>query len=78
MQVAYFVNSGSEANDLAVLMARLHTGNYDLVALRNCYHGLSETTMGMMGNSGWRQPVPCVISSGPPIHDLHSFDVLAT
>ncbi len=60
VQVAYFVNSGSEANDLAVLMARLHTGNFDLVALRNCYHGLSETTMGMMGNSGWRQPVPCV------------------
>ncbi|KAK9835443.1 hypothetical protein WJX74_000126 [Apatococcus lobatus] len=59
LKVAYFVNSGSEANDLAVLMARLHTGNYDLVALRNCYHGLSETTMGMMGNSGWKQPVPC-------------------
>ena len=60
VQVAYFVNSGSEANDLAVLMARLHTGNFDLITLRNCYHGLSETTMGMMGNSGWRQPVPCV------------------
>ena len=26
LQVAYFVNSGSEANDMALLMARLHTG----------------------------------------------------
>ena len=51
-------------------MARLHTGNYDLVTLRNCYHGLSETTMGMMGNSGWRQPVPCV-SALSPTHKQH-------
>ena len=51
-------------------MARLHTGNYDLVALRNCYHGLSETTMGMMGNSSWRQPVPCVIPSGLHIRNV--------
>ena len=33
--VCYFVNSGSEANDLAMLMARLYTGNYDVIALRN-------------------------------------------
>lgn len=39
LKVCYFVNSGSEANDLALLMARLHTGNYDILALRNCYHG---------------------------------------
>ena len=57
-QVAYFVNSGSEANDLALLMARLYSGNYDLVALRNCYHGLSEATMGMLGHATWKFPVP--------------------
>lgn len=27
----YFTNSGSEANDLAVLMARVHTGNFDVI-----------------------------------------------
>jgi alanine-glyoxylate transaminase/(R)-3-amino-2-methylpropionate-pyruvate transaminase len=32
LSVCYFVNSGSEANDLAMLMARLYTGNYDLVS----------------------------------------------
>ena len=31
LKVCYFVNSGSEANDLALLMARLYTGNYDVV-----------------------------------------------
>jgi len=30
--VVYFVNSGSEANDLAILMARAFTGNYDVIA----------------------------------------------
>lgn len=45
-QVCYFVNSGSEANDLALMMARLYTGHYDVLCLRNCYHGMSPTTMG--------------------------------
>ena len=39
LKVCYFVNSGSEANDLALLMARAYTGNYDVIALRNSYHG---------------------------------------
>ena len=29
----YFVNSGSEANDLALRMARAHTGNEDIITL---------------------------------------------
>lgn len=33
-QMIYLTNSGSEANDLAMLMARLYTGNYDIVTLR--------------------------------------------
>ncbi len=36
LEVTYFVNSGSEANDLAITMARLFTGNYDVLALKNC------------------------------------------
>ena len=36
-QVVYFVNSGSEANDLAMLMARMYTGNHDIVSLRSVY-----------------------------------------
>ncbi|HEX4342711.1 MAG TPA: aminotransferase class III-fold pyridoxal phosphate-dependent enzyme, partial [Verrucomicrobiae bacterium] len=34
LKVCYFTNSGSEANDLALLMARASTGNYDVIALR--------------------------------------------
>ncbi len=60
MQVAYFVNSGSEANDMAMMMARLYTGNYDMLALRNCYHGMSEGTMGVTAHSTWKFNVPQV------------------
>ncbi|KAG1668083.1 hypothetical protein FOA52_010493 [Chlamydomonas sp. UWO 241] len=54
----YFVNSGSEANDMAMMLARVHTGNWDLIALRNGYHGMSAATMGACGHGTWKQPVP--------------------
>jgi len=57
LDVTYFVNSGSEANDLAVTMARLHTGHTDVVALRNAYHGGSPSAMGLTSHSTWKFPV---------------------
>ncbi len=58
LKVCYFVNSGSEANDLALLMARAYTGNYDMVALRNAYHGGSASTMSVTAHSTWKFNVP--------------------
>jgi len=58
LKVCYFVNSGSEANDLALLMARLYTGNYDVVALRNAYHGGNSSGMGLTAHSNWKFNVP--------------------
>ena len=58
LKVCYFVNSGSEANDLALLMARAFTGNYDVIALRNAYHGGNMATMGLTAHSTWKFNVP--------------------
>lgn len=58
LSVVYFVNSGSEANDLALLMARLYTGNYDVIGLRNGYHGGVSSGMGMTAHGTWKYPVP--------------------
>src|SRR5208282_4081958 len=58
LKVCYFVNSGSEANDLAMLMARAYTGNYDIVALRNAYHGGNMSAMGLTAHSTWKFNVP--------------------
>ncbi|HTH46537.1 MAG TPA: aminotransferase class III-fold pyridoxal phosphate-dependent enzyme [Candidatus Limnocylindria bacterium] len=58
LKVVYFTNSGSEANDIALLMARAYTGNYDLIALRNAYHGGGQSTMGLTSHSTWKFNVP--------------------
>lgn len=58
LSVCYFMNSGSEANDMALLMARLYTGNYDVVALQNAYHGGVASTMQLTANSAWKYNTP--------------------
>ncbi len=58
LKVCYFVNSGSEANDLALLMARLYTGNYDVIALRNAYHGGNASGMAVTAHSTWKFNTP--------------------
>jgi alanine-glyoxylate transaminase/(R)-3-amino-2-methylpropionate-pyruvate transaminase len=57
LDVTYFVNSGSEANDLAVTMARLFTGYHDVIALRNAYHGGSPSSLGLTSHHTWKPPV---------------------
>jgi alanine-glyoxylate transaminase/(R)-3-amino-2-methylpropionate-pyruvate transaminase len=58
LKMCYFVNSGSEANDLALLMARAYTGNYDIIALRNAYHGGNASGMSVTAHSTWKYNVP--------------------
>ncbi|KAK2163615.1 hypothetical protein LSH36_76g00083 [Paralvinella palmiformis] len=58
LKVVYFVNSGSEANDLAMLMARMYTGRYDVVSLRGAFHGASPYLMGLTAISTWRYQSP--------------------
>jgi alanine-glyoxylate transaminase/(R)-3-amino-2-methylpropionate-pyruvate transaminase len=58
LKVCYFVNSGSEANDLAMLLARAYTANYDFIALRNAYHGGNASGMALTSHSTWKFNVP--------------------
>lgn len=55
---SFFTNSGSEANETAIALARIHTGHSDIVALRHSYHGRTEAGRSMTGNSNWRTPLP--------------------
>ena len=57
LDVTYFVNSGSEANDLAVTMARLFTGHTDVIGVRNGYHGGSPSAQGLTSHHTWKFPV---------------------
>ncbi len=54
--VVHFTNSGSEAVDLAMTMARTYTGNLDFLALRTGYHGPTAAAQSVTGIAGWRHP----------------------
>jgi 4-aminobutyrate aminotransferase-like enzyme/Ser/Thr protein kinase RdoA (MazF antagonist) len=43
LRVCYFVNSGSEANELALRLARAHTRRRDVIVLDAAYHGNTTT-----------------------------------
>jgi 4-aminobutyrate aminotransferase-like enzyme/Ser/Thr protein kinase RdoA (MazF antagonist) len=43
LRVCYFVNSGSEANELALRLARTHTGREEVIVLEHAYHGHTST-----------------------------------
>jgi len=43
LSVCYFVNSGSEANELAIRLARAHTKARDMIVLEHAYHGNTTT-----------------------------------
>lgn len=57
LKVAFFTNSGTEANELAMMMTRLYTGSNDIISLRNGYHGNGSATMGATAMCTWKYNV---------------------
>ena len=51
---SFFTNSGTEANETAILTARCYTGSTEIVALRYAYHGRSALAMSLTAQSSWR------------------------
>ncbi len=60
----YFTNSGSEANEIAILSSREYTGNQDVISLRNAYHGGTSATMGLTAHGTWK-------FKSNPEHNVH-------
>lgn len=68
LSVCYFVNSGSEATDLALRLARAATGQKDVIVLDGAYHGHTNTLIdispykhdgpGGLGAPDWVQTAP--------------------
>jgi 4-aminobutyrate aminotransferase-like enzyme len=55
LQKSFFTNSGTEANEAAILLARMATGSYDVVALRHAYSGASHLAKGLTAQAPWRK-----------------------
>ncbi len=69
LKKSYFTNSGSEANEVAVISARMFTGNSEMIALRHGYSGHTQLTKSMTGMYNWRRaglvPQHVVHAPGP-------------
>jgi acetylornithine/succinyldiaminopimelate/putrescine aminotransferase len=55
LQSIYFVNSGSEAVEGAIKLAKRFTGRFEIVSLKNAYHGSTLGALSVMGNEGPKQ-----------------------
>lgn len=60
LQKAWITNSGTEANEGAILLAKSYTKSYEVMALRHSYHGRSYLTGSLTAQSNWRV-------DGPPV-----------
>uniref|UniRef100_A0A2K6EU91 Alanine--glyoxylate aminotransferase 2, mitochondrial n=1 Tax=Propithecus coquereli TaxID=379532 RepID=A0A2K6EU91_PROCO len=58
LKVIFLTNSGSEANDLAMLMARAHSNNLDIISFRGAYHGCSPYTLGLTNVGIFKMELP--------------------
>ncbi len=51
----YFVNSGTEATEGAMKLAKRFTGRPEIIACKNSYHGSSQGALSLMGNEDFKQ-----------------------
>ncbi len=64
----YFTNSGTEANEGALKLAKKHTGRSKMVSFRNSYHGDSHGSLSVTGRDVYRDPFL------PLLPDVHFAD----
>mgnify|MGYP002391022746 CR=1 FL=1 len=67
LKKSFFTNSGTEADDTAILAAKLATGNNEVIALRHSYAGRSATALSTIGHHTWK-PIASQVSKGPSSH----------
>ena len=66
LEKSFFTNSGTEANETAVLLAQIHTRCQDIIALRHSYSGRSYLALSLSAQSSWRL-MPNVV---PGVHHI--------
>jgi acetylornithine/succinyldiaminopimelate/putrescine aminotransferase len=68
----YLVNSGSEAVEGALKLAKRYTGRREIVAFNDAYHGSSHGSLSVMGNAELRDPF------GPLLPDIRHIRINET
>jgi len=54
LQKSFFTNSGTEADETAIMLARVYTDAQEIIALRHGYSGRSALAMTLTGQANWR------------------------
>jgi len=54
LQKSFFTNSGTEANETAIMLAKVYTDAQEVIALRHGYSGRSALSMALTGHGNWR------------------------
>ncbi len=54
LKKSFFTSSGTEADDTAIMAAKLYTKRHEIVVLRHSYSGRSATSLSAMGHAPWR------------------------
>jgi 4-aminobutyrate aminotransferase-like enzyme len=54
LKKSFYTASGTEANETAILLAKIYTGKQEIIALRYGYSGRSLTALSLTGNAPWR------------------------
>lgn len=52
----YFVNSGSEANEGAMKLAKRYTGRKEIISFKNAYHGSTQGCLSIIGGDDFKKP----------------------
>jgi 4-aminobutyrate aminotransferase-like enzyme len=55
LQKSFFTSSGTEANEAAIMLSRMASPSYDIVALRHAYSGGSALAKSVTAQSAWRK-----------------------
>lgn len=54
LQQIYFTNSGTEAVEGAMKLAKRYTGRHEIVSFHNAYHGSTQGALSLIGDEYWR------------------------
>ena len=54
LKKSFFTSTGTEADDTAILAAKLATGRHEIIVLRHSYSGRSATALSSIGHSTWK------------------------
>lgn len=75
LEVVYFVNSGSEANEGALKLAKRYTGRPEVIYMKDAYHGSTSGALSVMGNETFKQAFAPLIPGCRPV-SFNEFDDL--